>query len=166
MQWIEEQWQNCPSDIIANSFTHCIKQRISNSDIIEKDVVNEMIHTMKRDAAEAGVQLTYAGLNDLIYPADEDNVVEEIRKEEVVWDIAGLEKGSEDDIEVDGDAEDDNEEDCSVKDLLRFLANTKMTLERHGLLKSEISNAFSKEQRDLRLERQDKLRQTFISDFQ
>lgn len=64
---------------------------------------------MEMDAAETGLQSTRAGLEDIINPADDDNVVVEIRSEEVLRDRAGLEKESEDYIVVDGDADDNNQ---------------------------------------------------------
>lgn len=142
-----------------------MKQRTYNSAIIEKNVENKIVFTMEKDAAEAGVQFRRAGSNGHINRADGDNLVEEITREEVVQDITGLENGSDDNIEVDGDTEENNEEEYSVEDQLRILANDKVTLERHGLLKFELLHAFSKAKHDLRLKRQEKLTKTSISDF-
>lgn len=58
-------------------------------------------------------------------------MVEKIRREEAVRDIAGLDNESDDDVEVDRNAKDNTEEEYSMVDQLRFSANAKMTLERH-----------------------------------
>lgn len=164
IRWTCAEWDSCPREVIKNCFTHCLRQTGQTSTAeLEKEINGDALQSMARDAAEHGVEFTRPGLESLLNPADEDVVAEEVIREELVRDVAGLQ--AEPVSNSDQDEREDSEEVYSFDEQLKSLAIAKATLERCSTLNACCVKAFTQCQLELRLQKARSMKQTTIGDF-
>lgn len=84
MRWTTTKWEECPSDTIMNSFLYCIKQ--GDEIILDGAVTGAIVEVreqMERNATESGVDFTKIGMDKLLNPGDEDNIIEDVTFEKL-----------------------------------------------------------------------------------
>lgn len=137
-----------------------MKKTGNKSTDTETKINAEALQNMERDATEHGVTFTQAGLENLLKPADENNVVETATREEVIRKIAGIEPDTA--PTADAVEQNDGKEIYSVEQQLECLAIAKVILEHFGSLEQVCVKAFMQCQRELRLHMHRSLKQTTI----
>ena len=75
MRWVTEEWDTCPSDVIENCFNHCLKATAQIGEEEREGGSEMVIEDMERDATEHGVTFSRVGLENLLCPEEEDDVV-------------------------------------------------------------------------------------------
>ena len=90
MRWTVEEWESCPATVIKNCFSHCFKQDCQAIEELEAELQAKTLQNMERDAKEHGIAYTKTGIQNLLNPGDEDNVVEDLNYDELVREVAGL----------------------------------------------------------------------------
>lgn len=161
LRWAEEEWKACPAQVIKNCFDHCLKQGVSLNEEERGNCGSSTAESMERDAKEHGAKFTRVGLENLLNPAEEDDVIEELTLEQLGRDVAGTEVEEIEDEVVD---QIETEEALSLEQELQCLAQARSILERHGGLCEAGRKAFSNCQRSLRLEKVASMKQTSILD--
>lgn len=73
-----EDPDGCPGDFIQNCFTHCFRQGDDLRGYIENEVETAIKEHIQRDAHEHRVTTTRAGIQNLLNPEGEVNVLEQI----------------------------------------------------------------------------------------
>lgn len=162
MRWVSEEWDMCPSEVIENCFNHCLKLTAQIEEEKREGSSKMVIEDMERDATEHGVTFTRLGLENLLCPEEEDDVVEVVSFQQLAYEVAGIP-----DPEVREEEEQPCEEEAeflSAEKELETLALAREILERHGGLCDEARKAFSNCQRHLRTEKTASMKQTTIFD--
>lgn len=66
---MEHECENCPTEVIHNCFTHCIKQDGKDgkeNEKTEEEREKDTINSMERDAIEYGVAVSKRNLNNVL----------------------------------------------------------------------------------------------------
>lgn len=161
MRWTKEEWESCPSSVIKNCFLHCLKQGENFTAEERGDIYGETVDKMVRDATEHGVGFTRIGLEYLLNPPEEDEVMEEVNLKDLGLEVAGVSQTESEDVGLE-----EPEEDLAftVAQELEFLARARSILESRGELNEVGRKAFSSCQRTLRVEKVESMKQTTIID--
>lgn len=162
-RWTYEAWNSCPADSIRNCFNHRLKQTGSTNIDTEAGVNAEALQAMERDATEQGVTFTKAGIDNLLKPADEKEVVETATREEVAREVAGIEPAVASNAVA--EEQDDGEEIYSVLQQLKCLVIVEATLQRFGSLEHVCVKALMQCQHDFRLQVHRSLKKTTIEEY-
>lgn len=163
MRWTVSEWNECPEETIKNCFLHCFKREpVSAVEVDESGGADEIRAEMERNATEHGVTFTRAGIDALLNPEEEDDVVESFSFEELVRSAAGVE-----DViieEPDQDTSLEAEGLYTVDEELKGVAVTNAALSRLGLLTADLGSKLRGCQRELRAQKIAELKQTTITD--
>ena len=161
MRWTKEEWESCPSSVIKNCFLHCLKQGENFTAEERGDIHRETADNMMRDATEHGVGFSRIGLENLLNPPKEDEVMEEVNLKDLGLEVAGVSQNESEDVGLE-----DPEKDLAltVAQELDFLARARSILESRGELNEAGRKVFSSCQPALRVEKVESMKQTTIND--
>lgn len=163
MRWIEMEWKAWTEETITNCFLHCFKHEPGRIvEVEESGGVDEIREEMENITADHGESFTRAGIDALLHPDEEDDVVESISFEELGLSAAGLEDVVAEEPEKDVSLETDGL--YTVEEELKGLAVANADLVRFGLLNMDLLAKIRGWKRKLRAQKLAKLNQTTMTD--
>lgn len=86
------EWKACSEEKIENCFLHCFKTESGRIvDVDESRGVNEIRKEMEHIAADQEASFKRAGIDELVHPEEEHDVVESVWFKKIGWSAVGLE---------------------------------------------------------------------------
>lgn len=164
IRWATKEWELCPPEVIERCWLHCIKQTGRDIESSTKEQNDKMRSEMEKHAVNNGVKFTSIGMDMLLSPDSENEVVEEVTMEQLGRSI-GEEDSEKGDVEEDCPERVEEDEGYSISEELKGLAVASAALDRYGLLDGEIRKRISACQRELRLAKVKDLTQLSIPDL-
>lgn len=159
MRWVKNEWEGLEKETIANCWRHCFQDSSTLTPQIESYNVESAI----ADAHEQSVRYSRIGIQSLLNPPEEDDVIETLEVSAQAAAIAAVPQAG--DVNVDQEEEDaDAASTWNVDEQLKGLAVASAVFDRLGKLDGGIRRVFRECQRSLRLEKASLLHQSTILD--
>lgn len=140
MRWTKEEREACPSTVIKNCFQYCMKQEVNNGEEGRGVDQRTTVERMERNATEHDVKFIRVGIENLLNPFGEDDVIEESTIEVLASENSGFD-------EADTDPQDtvhhEEEYHLSIEEELKCLALSSSILERNCFLCDTSRKAFN-----------------------
>lgn len=157
-----EKWLSYTNHVIMKCFDHCFKQGVTAVKSGGEDE-NGTLESMTCDGLEHEMTLTRAGLWNLSNPCDKKTVREKVKFGDLGWEAATI-SGNDDEPQrtVELEALEEKIEISGAQP--QCLVSAIASLESHGGLSDACQKAFLNCHREVRLEKQKKLKQTMITD--
>lgn len=90
MQWKVKKWRRCPEHVIHCCCTHCFRQ-VGDLELgIEQEVEAETLKNVQMGAHEHGVNVTKALLYNMLNAEEEEDVLENVKWDDEVHEMAGI----------------------------------------------------------------------------